>query len=268
MSDGTDLRRKQQAIWEAGDLAAFASRITLVSELLCEAVDLRAGEKVLDVATGTGNTAIAAARRWCTVTGIDFVPVLLERARERARVERCQIDFRDGDAESIPFPDESFDVVLSTFGVMFSLDQKRAAEEMLRVCRPGGRLGMTNFPPDSLAAMFARANSKISPPPRGVRSPMTWGTERGLRWLFGDAIDMSITRRSVRMRAPDAESAVGFFRANFGPVREAFESLKGPDRDTLTALLTDLIAKMNVSGDETVVAPWDYVEVVIKKPSS
>ena len=265
MPNTGELRDKQRSIWEAGDLAAFASRITLVSELLCEGVDLRANEKVLDVGTGTGNTAIAAARRWCLVTGIDFVPALLDRARERAKIERCEIELVDGDAEDIPFPDASFDVVLSTFGVMFALDQRGAASELLRVCRPGGRIGMTNFPPDSLAAMFARANSKVSPPPRGVQSPMTWGTERGLKWLFGDGADFSITRRAVRMRAPDAPSAVEFFRTNFGPVREAFESLEPSDRDELAGLLTDLIAKVNVSGDETIVAPWDYVEVVVKR---
>jgi ubiquinone/menaquinone biosynthesis C-methylase UbiE len=234
--------------------------------LLCEDVDLRANERVLDVGTGTGNTAIAAARRWCTVTGIDFVPALLERARERAKVERCEIELLEGDAEAIPFAEGSFDVVLSTFGVMFALDQKRAASEMLRVCRPGGRIGMTNFPPDSLAAMFARANSRVAPPPRGVQSPMTWGTDRGLKWLFGDEADLSITRRSVRMRAPDPAAAVAFFRTNFGPVREAFAALDDESQKELAGLLTDLVAKVNVSGDDTVVAPWDYVEVVVKRP--
>ncbi|CAN5715611.1 class I SAM-dependent methyltransferase [soil metagenome] len=258
-----ELQNRQRELWASGDLATFAARIVIVSELLCETVDLRAGERVLDVAAGTGNTAIAAARRWCDVVGIDFVPELLDRARERAKAESLAIDFRHGDAEAIPFPDHSFDVVLSTFGVMFAVDQSQTAAELLRVCRRGGRIGLANFPPDSLAARFGRAASRLVPPPRGVQPPTLWGTERGLRRLFGRDVPLSLTRRTVRMRYPSPQAGVDFFRAHFGPVRETFEALDPEGQRELAQALAHLVSESNVSGDGTVVAAWDYVEVIV-----
>ncbi len=259
------LQQRQRELWASGDLTTFAARIVIVSELLCETVDLRAGERVLDVAAGTGNTAIAAARRWCDVIGIDFVPELLDRARERARAESLAIEFRPGDAEAIPFPDASFDVVLSTFGVMFAMDQSQTAAELLRVCRPGGRIGLANFPPDSLAARFARSASRLAPPARGVPPPTLWGTEKGLRKLFGPEARMVLTAQIVRMRYPTPQAGVDFFRAHFGPVRETFQALNPPRQEELAEALAKLLSKVNVSGDQTVVAPWNYVEVVVTK---
>src|SRR5215207_8454676 len=167
MADLHAIKERQQQAWAAGDFSVYGATHTIVSELLCEAVDLRAGQRVLDVATGSGNTALAAAHRWCEVTGIDYVPAFLERGRERAAVERRQITFRDGDAEDIPFPDASFDVVLSTFGVMFAPDQQKAASELLRVCRSGGKIGLANWTPASATGEQFRVLALLPPAASG-----------------------------------------------------------------------------------------------------
>lgn len=266
MSQLADIKERQQEAWAAGDFSMFASTIVIVSERLCEAVDVRAGQKVLDVATGSGNTAIAAARRGCEVTGIDFVPALLERGRERAAVERLPVTFLEGDAERLPFPDDSFDAVLSTFGVMFAPDQERAASELLRVCRPGGKIGMANFPPDSLAGGFFRAAARYKLPPRGVKAPVLWGTEDRLRDLFADAIgSLTVTRRDVKLRYRSAQHWLDFFRTYFGPIREVHEELT-PDRQLRFGQdLMDVVIEANISGDETIVAPVAYSEIVLVK---
>jgi SAM-dependent methyltransferase len=229
-------------------------------------VDVRAGEQLLDVATGSGNTAIAAARRGCEVTGIDYVPALLERGRERAAVERLPVTFLEGDAEDLPFPDESFDVVTSSFGVMFAPDQERAASELLRVCRPGGRIAMANFPPDSLAGGFFRAAARYKLPPRGVKAPVLWGTEDRLEDLFGGAIEsLTLTRRDVKLRYRSAEHWLDFFRTYFGPIREVYEELSPARQQRFGQDLMDVVIEANVSGDETIVAPVAYSEIVLVK---
>jgi ubiquinone/menaquinone biosynthesis C-methylase UbiE len=260
------IKAGQQEAWSAGDFSMFATTIVVVSETLCEAVDLRAGQRVLDVATGSGNTAIAAARRFCEVTGIDYVPALLERGRERAAAERLPVTFLEGDAEDLPFPDHSFDVVLSTFGVMFAPDQEKAAAELLRVCRPGGKIGMANFPPDSLAGGFFRTAAKYRLPPRGVKAPVLWGTEERLRDLFGDAVQsMTLNRRAVKLRYRSARHWFEFFRTYFGPIRMVYESLDGERRERFGRDLMELVTEANVSGDDTLVAPVEYAEVVLVK---
>ncbi len=179
------VKGRQQQVWAAGDYQQIAACILIVSEQLCEAVDLRAGQRVLDVASGTGNTALAAARRFCEVTGTDYVPALLDRARQRAAAEGLVITFEDGDAESLPVADASYDVVLSTFGVMFSPNQELAARELLRACRPGGKIGLANHTPDSWIGEVFRTTGRHLPPPAGVKPPVLWGTEERLRELFG-----------------------------------------------------------------------------------
>jgi SAM-dependent methyltransferase len=166
------IKGRQRQVWASGDYAAVGTRILIMSELLCEAVDLRAGQLVLDVATGSGNAALAAARRGCEVTGVDYVPSLLERARVRARAEGLPVTFREGDAEQLPFPDASFDVVLSVVGVMFAPDQERAARELLRVCRPGGKIGLANWTPDGFNAEMTRVMTRYVPPPPGLNPPV------------------------------------------------------------------------------------------------
>lgn len=263
------IKERQQEAWAAGDFSMFATTITIVSETLCETVDVRAGQKVLDVATGSGNTAIAAARRGCDVTGVDYVPALLERGRMRAEVERLAVTFVEGDAEDLPFPDASFDVVLSTFGVMFAPDQERAASELLRVCRPGGKIGLANFPPESLAGGFFRTAARYQLPPRGVRAPVLWGTEDRLNELFGDNVaSISLTPRCVHLRYRTAADWFEFFRRHFGPIGSVHAGLDEAKQQRFAQDLMELVADANRSGDGTIKAPVDYVDVVIVKRES
>jgi len=243
MSSGTPavdlgaIKQRQQATWAAGDFGVVATNATLVGELLCEALDVRAGQKVLDVATGSGNTALSAARRSCDVVGIDYVPALLERARERAAAERLQLSFQEGDAENIPLPDASFDVVTSTFGAMFAPDQERAASELLRVCRPGGKIGMANWTPDGWTGAMFRATTQHVPPPAGIKPPTLWGTEERLRELFSDGISsLQATRRSNVFRYRSAEHWLDTFRTYFGPTIKAFEALDPAGQEALARI--------------------------------
>jgi ubiquinone/menaquinone biosynthesis C-methylase UbiE len=254
-----------QATWAGGHYAVVATMFTIVGEQLCEALDLRAGQDVLDVATGSGNTAIAAARRFTNVTGVDFVPALLDRGRERAAVEGLRIDFREGDAEALPLPDASYDVVLSTFGVMFAPDHAEAATELRRVLRPGGCIGLANWVPEGTVGEMFRTVSKHVPPPPGLTPPTTWGTEEHLRELFPGA-RLSITRRTVRVVMPSVEFWLEFFRRWFGPTVKAFEAFEAVGPDGAAALAAELRAfgeRNNISGDATMVLPQDYLEVVI-----
>ncbi|HEX9711083.1 MAG TPA: class I SAM-dependent methyltransferase [Actinomycetota bacterium] len=263
------IKEGQQAAWAAGDFSMFATTITIVSETLCETVDVRAGQRVLDVATGSGNTAIAAARRGCEVTGVDYVPAVLERGRMRAAVERLDVTFVEGDAEDLPFPDESFDVVLSTFGVMFAPHQERAAAELLRVCRPGGKIGLANFPPESLAGGFFRTAARYKLPPRGVRAPVLWGTEDRLVELFGDEVSsITLTPRAVHLRYRSAAHWFEFFRQHFGPIGLVHEGLEPGKRERFANDLMELVSDANRSGDDTIKAPVGYVDVVITKRES
>jgi len=258
------IKQHQQRIWSTGDFSRVARPTTIVGERLCESVDLRAGQRVLDIATGSGNTALAAARRYCEVTGVDFVPSLLDRARERAAAERLDIDFREADAESLPFPDASFDVILSTFGVMFAPDQARAASELLRVCRPGGKIGLTTWPPQGFIFELQRTSARYSPaPPNGFQSPILWGTEKRLRELLGRGVtSLSLTRLTLIMRHSSIEEWLRFTRSYFGPVRQLVESLDAERQRAVTGEVVDLARRHNQSGDKTMAVPAEYVEVV------
>jgi SAM-dependent methyltransferase len=265
-TDLAAIKGRQRHAWASGDYAAVATTTVIVSELLCEAAEVRPGRQVLDVATGSGNTALAAARRFCEVAGIDYVPALLERARERAAVEGLTIAFREGDAEEIPFADASFDVVLSTFGAMFAPDQEQVARELLRVCRPGGLIGMANWTPDSLAGAINRAISRHVPPPPGLRPPNAWGTEDRLQELFGkDIASLQATRRSFAFRYRTPAHWLEFFRAHYGPIQRAFVALDPARQEHLAQDLLAVMSGFNRSGDDTLVAPNDYLEVVAVK---
>lgn len=261
MSDLSVIKGRQREMWAAGDYAAVATPLLIVSELLCEAADLRGGSKVLDVATGSGNTALGAARRRCEVTGIDYVASLLERARERAAVERLDIRFEEGDVEALPYPDGSFDVVLSTFGVMFAPDQERAARELLRVCRAGGRIALTNWTPEGFVGQWFQVTARYAPPPPGLKPPLRWGTEAGLRALFER--DMRIERRHYVMRYRSPQHWLEYFRSNFGPTRQTFERLDAEGQESFAADLIALAQRFNRSGDDTFVGPGEYLEVVL-----
>jgi SAM-dependent methyltransferase len=264
--DIATVKQRQQAAWAAGDYSAVGARILITSELLCEAADLRAGEEVLDVACGSGNASLAAARRFCQVVGVDYVPALLDRARRRADAEGLDVAFKEADAEDLPFPDDSFDVVLSTCGAMFAPDQEQAARELLRVVRPGGRIGMVNWTPDSYVGELFRAIGRHLPPPPGVRPPTEWGSEERLRELFGPDVTISAPRRSFRWRFPSAEHQADFFATFYGPTNKALAAL-GPDH-TLKAEMQELARRFNVSDDDTLVLRMDYLEPIIRKPAA
>lgn len=262
-NDLAAIKARQQQTWATGDYARVGNSLVLIGELLCEAVDVRSGQRVLDVATGSGNTALAAARRFCEVTGIDYVPGLIEQAKSRAAAEGFTITFEVGDAEAIPFPDASFDVVLSTLGVMFAPDQERAAAELLRVCRPGGKIGMANWTPDGFIGHFFRLFARHVPPPAGVQPPILWGTEARLRELFGDGISaLDVTKRDQVFRFPSARFYREYFQTYFGPTMKAFAALDADGQQRLAEELEALIEQFNRSGDETMVVPAEHLEVV------
>ncbi len=248
------IKERQQKTWAAGNFARVGNRLVIVGELLCEAVDVHAEQKVLDVATGSGNTALSAARRSCEATGIDYVPELIEEARRRAEAEGLEVGFEVGDAENLPFPDASFDVVLSTLGAMFAPDQHKAAGELLRVVRPGGTIGMANWVPDGYVGDLFRTMGKHVPPPPGLKPPFRWGTEEGLRELLGDGIgSLQARRRSFMWRFPSARHHVEFMRGYYGPLQKAFETLDEQGQKALYEDLISVVEHYNRSGDATAV---------------
>jgi ubiquinone/menaquinone biosynthesis C-methylase UbiE len=260
------VKQRQQAMWATGDFSVIGGRHVIVSELLCEAADVRTGWRVLDVACGHGNTALAAARRGAVTTGLDFVPALLERARERAAAERLQVDWREGDAEALPFDDGAFDAVLSTFGVMFAPDQARAARELVRVCRPGGCIGLACWTPTGYAGEMFGTVARFRPPPPGMKPPMTWGTREGLEALLGDGVsELRIEPRVFTLRFASAEHWLEVFRNWFGPVRTALEGLDESRRQELSGELIALVRRYDRSGGASLVAPMDYFEIVAKR---
>jgi ubiquinone/menaquinone biosynthesis C-methylase UbiE len=264
--DLSALKTRQQAAWASGDYARIGTTLQIVGENLCEALDLRAGQKVLDVAAGNGNASLAAARRWCDVVATDYVPELLDRARERAAAERLRMRFLEADAEALPFPDGSFDVVVSTFGVMFTPDQERAAAEMLRVCRPGGKIGMANWTPDSFIGRVFKTIGKYLPLPAGARSPALWGSTTRLNELFGaQATNMQAISRNFVFRYRSSEHWLEAFRAFYGPVLKAFAALDMTTQAGLQRDLLMLVERFNHSGDRYMVVPSEYLEIVITR---
>ena len=259
------LKARQRATWASGDYAAIGTTLQIVGEHLCETIDLRPGARVLDVAGGNGNASLAAARRFCDVTATDYVPALVERARERAAAERQTMTFAVEDAEALSFADARFDVVLSTFGVMFTADHDRAAAEMLRVCRPGGTIAMANWTPEGFIGQVFKTLGRHLPPPPGARSPALWGSEDAIRRMFGPgAAEIALVPQIFTFRYLSPEHFVDFFRAWYGPIHKAFEALgdRGPAFETD---LLALIAARNRATDGTMAVPSDYVEVVIRK---
>jgi SAM-dependent methyltransferase len=258
------VKQVQQKVWSEGDFAIVASVVNIVGEELAEAVDILPDERVLDVACGSGNATLPAARRaWGNTVGLDYVPALLERGRERAGAERLEIEFVEGDAENLPFEDESFDVVISTFGAMFAPDQQRTADELLRVCKPGGRIGMANWVPDGFVGEIFKATTGHAPPPPGIQPPSLWGTEDRLRELFGDRIsDLSTERIAVKQRFRSADHWLEVFRTYFGPIKVAFERVGEDGAQALEADLREVLERHNIAGDRALVAPSDYLQVV------
>jgi ubiquinone/menaquinone biosynthesis C-methylase UbiE len=259
------IKAKQQAMWASGDFAVIGTTLQIVGELLCEAIDLRAGAQVLDVAAGNGNATLAAARRFARVTSTDYVPALLERGQERAKAEGLDVTFEVADAEALPYPDASFDVVLSTFGVMFAPDHDRAAKEMLRVCRPHGRIGLASWTPAGFLGDLFRTVARHVPPMPGVRSPLLWGTTDHLQQLFAGATSIEHQTRIFAFRYQSAEHFVEVFRTFYGPVLKAFAAL---DANGQAALETDLLSLLRSAdrGDASgLVVPAEYLETIITR---
>jgi SAM-dependent methyltransferase len=257
------LKDRQRAMWGAGDYGAVGTRLVVMAENLCDSADLRAGERVLDVACGHGITALAAARRFADVTGIDYVPALIERARQRAESDKLPVRLEVADAEQLPFAHASFDVVVSTVGVMFAPDQARAASELLRVCRPGGRIALTSWTPEGFLGQLFRIVARYAPPPAGVDSPMRWGSEDGLQALLGDGVSrLEARRRRYRMCYLSAEHWLEFFRTNYGPVLRLFAALDEAAQESLEAEILALLAQHDEGGDRGLLIQAEYLEVV------
>jgi SAM-dependent methyltransferase len=260
------LKTRQQAAWSSGDYAVVGTTLQIVGESLCEALDLRSGQRVLDVAAGNGNVALAAARRWCDVIATDYVPALLERARARATAEGLSLRFQEADAEQLPFGDGAFDAVVSTFGVMFVADHARAARELLRVCRPGGRIGLANWTPDGFIGQVFKVLGRHVPPPAGAKSPALWGTRATLAELFGaQAASIKAAERTFVFRYRSPQHWLEVFRTWYGPVLKAFGALPPAGQAALERDLLALIDSSNRSGDATMVVPGEYLEVVITR---
>src|SRR5215211_260025 len=250
------VKTRQQQTWASGDYGAVAARIVLIAEQLCDAADLQAGWHVLDIATGTGNAAIAAARHGCTVTGVDYVPTLLERGRERAAAEGLAVEFLEADAEALPFADEAFDAVTSVLGTMFAPDHARTAAELLRVVKPGGTIALASWAPDGFIGELFRLVARHVPPPAGVASPMLWGTEAHLRELFRDGIaSLEVTERTYTWRFPAAEDFVAFFREWYGPTLKAYAALDAAGQEALERDLVHLARRSDRLGGDAIAIP-------------
>jgi ubiquinone/menaquinone biosynthesis C-methylase UbiE len=266
LPDFKTIKTRQQGAWSSGDYAVVGTTLQIVGEELCEALDVRAGQKVLDVAAGNGNASLAAARRWCDVTATDYVPALLDRARERGEAERLDIRFQEADAEALPFPDRSFDVVVSTFGVMFTPDQDRAASELVRVCKRGGKIGLANWTPEGLIGQLFKTIGKHMPPPAGTKSPALWGTRARLTELFEPhATSIKSAQRNFVFRYRSPKHFLEVFKNYYGPVLKTFGALQPAGQTLLEIDILSLITQFNRSGDETVVIPSEYLEIVITR---
>ena len=260
------VKTRQQAAWSSGDYAIIGTTLQIVGEQLAEACDLRCDEAVLDVAAGNGNATLAAARRGCKVTSTDYVAALLDRGAERAKAERLEVKFQAADVEALPFDDKSFDAVLSTFGVMFAPDHAKSAAEMLRVCRPGGRIGMANWTPEGFIGQMFKTLGRHMPPPAGVQPPSLWGTEAHLRTLFGDqAASIQATPRLFNFRYRSAAHFIEVFRTWYGPVLKAFASLPPDKASALEQDLGELLNRLNRAGPNSLVVPSEYLEIVITR---
>jgi SAM-dependent methyltransferase len=260
------LKVRQQGAWSSGDYAVVGTTLQIVGEDLCEALDLRSGQKVLDVAAGNGNATLAAARRGCDVVSTDYVPSLLERGRQRAAADGLAVQFKEADAEALDFADAAFDVVVSTFGVMFTPNQDQAAAELLRVCRSGGKIGLANWTPDGFIGQVFKTLGKYLPPPAGAKSPALWGTQARITEMFGaDAASIAVEQRHFNFRYRSPLHFLDVFKSYYGPILKAFAALDDANQQNLRGDLLALTDRMNRAEDGTMVVPSEYLEIVIVK---
>jgi SAM-dependent methyltransferase len=260
------MKKKQQATWASGDFAIIGTTLQIVGEELAEAADIRAGERVLDIAAGNGNATLAAARRFAQVTSTDYVHHLLEKGAARARAEGLDVRFELADAEDLPFADGTFDVALSTFGAMFTPEHARPAREMLRVVRPGGRIGLANWTPEGFIGQLFKVIGKYIPAPAGLNSPALWGNEAYVAQLFGAiGVDIRAVRKHFNFRYASAGHWLQVFRDFYGPTHKAFAALDSTDQARLAVDIAALLERLNVGGSRSLVVPSEYLEVVITK---
>jgi len=262
--DYAAIKQRQQATWTAGDYAVVGTTLQIVGERLCEAIDVKAGERVLDVAAGNGNATLAAARRFAQVTSTDYVAALLDRGKERAAAERLPVTFQVADAEALPFADKSFDAALSTFGIMFTPNQETAAREIARVVRPGGRIGFANWTPEGFIGQLFGIIGKHLPPPPGIKSPAAWGSEARLAELFPND-DVKATRQHFNFRYKSPEHWLETFKSYYGPLNRAFAALDAGRQDALRSDVITLLLRMNRGGRDALVVPSEYLEVVVTR---
>ena len=261
-----ELKTRQHAAWSSGDYAIVGTTLQIVGEELCEALDIRPGQKVLDVAAGNGNATLAAARRWCDVVSTDYVPNLLERGQLRAKAEGLPVEFKVADAEALPFADAAFDIVVSTFGVMFTPDQDKAATELLRVCRSGGKIGLANWTPSGFIGEVFKTIGRHVPPPAHVRSPLLWGTEGRIQELFSlHAASIVCKPRNFVFRYRSPEHWIEVFKAYYGPMLKAFGALQPAQQVLLADDLKGVVERFNRSGDKTMIVPSEYLQIVITR---
>jgi len=265
--DFAAIKQKQQATWASGDYAVVGTTLQIVGETLAEAADIRAGERVIDIAAGNGNATLAAARRYAEVTSTDYVSALLEKGAERARAEGLtNIKFQAADAEALPFGDGTFDVAISIFGAMFTPEHARCASEMARVVRPGGRIALANWTPSGFIGRLFKIIGAHIAPPAGVKPPPLWGTAEHLNDLFGDrAVTIRGERRHFNFRYRSAAHFVQIFRDYYGPTHKAFGALDDNGKKSLEQAITALVDEMNVAGKGSIVVPSEYLEAVITR---
>ncbi len=259
------VKTRQHGAWSSGNYAIVGTTLQIVGEMLCEAVDLRSNQRVLDVAAGNGNATLAAARRFAEVVSTDYVAALLERGRARAEADGLQVSFREADAENLPFADATFDVVLSTFGVMFTPNQEQAARELMRVCRPGGKIGLANWTPESFIGQLFKTIGQYVPPAPGVKSPALWGNRAHLDTLFGSQATVAAESRNFVFRYRSPKHWLEVFRNYYGPVLKAFAAIDPQAREALEADLHGLIGKFNIARDGTLIIPGEYLEAVVTR---
>lgn len=267
--DFAAIKSRQQATWASGDFAVIGVTLQIVGETLAEAADIRAGETVIDVAAGNGNASLAAAHRFARVTSTDYVPALLDKGKARAGAEGLKIDFRVADAEDLPFADGSFDVGLSTFGVMFTPDHTKSSSELLRVVRAGGRIGLASWTPEGVVGQLFKTIGKYVPPPAGLRSPAMWGSEDYLRQLFdGHVAEIRAVRRHYVFRYASTRHWLQVFKDYYGPVQKAFGALDTQGQAALEADILGMLERANTAGGASLVVPSEYLEAVIVKHST
>jgi len=264
--DFAAIKQRQQATWASGDYAVVGTTLQIVGETLAEAADIRAGERVLDVAAGNGNATLACARRYARVTSTDYVPALLDKGRERARAEGLDVAFEVADAENLPYADGAFDAVVSTFGCMFTPEHPRTAREMLRVTRSGGRIAMANWTPEGFIGRLFKVIGAHVPPPAGVKSPALWGSEAHLREYFADGVaGIAIVKRHFRFRYRSAAHFLEVFKDFYGPTFKAFGALDASGKEALARDITALVEQLNIAGPTSLVVPSEYAEVIVTK---